>query len=193
MDRPVAARLAELSRVPAWPLLGWAILDGRVQADLELLLLKDFGTPGATAERLFADDFTLARQGAQRLRWQPDWTRSVLREGLVLTLAATGLSMRQLRQEDLDELRGAIDASPLLTPFGRRRKGQLFGLAQLLFECRLLEAPPALPGRSHPSRALRRLARLRATHSDDPLRRGPSCGAGPQVGRLADQRPAALR
>jgi site-specific recombinase XerD len=146
MQRPVSARLAELRRIPAWSLVGWAMLTGRVQADLDLLLLKDFGTLGATAEALFADDFALARQGAQRLCWQPDWTRSVLREGFVLTLAATGRSMRQLRQEDLDELRAAIDASPLLTPFARRRrKGQLFGLAQLLFECGVLAAPPRRP------------------------------------------------
>src|SRR5690554_5227308 len=50
-------RLAELRRTGAWPLVGWAILTGHVRADVELLLVKDFGGLGTMAETLMADDF----------------------------------------------------------------------------------------------------------------------------------------
>ena len=143
MARPVPARLTDLRRTAAWPLVSWAILTGRLYADLDLLLAKDFGTLGAAAERLFPDDFAAACDAAGRLGWSANWSRSVRREALVLAIAATGRSMRQLRDADLEDLRDHVDACALLTAAARKRhKAQLFGLAQLLFECRVLDGPP---------------------------------------------------
>lgn len=66
MTRPVPARLADLRRTAAWPLVGWAVLTGRLHADLGLLLVKDFGTLGAAAAQLFPGDFAAARGGSPR-------------------------------------------------------------------------------------------------------------------------------
>ena len=43
MQRPTAARLGDLHRLEAWPFLTWLLIDGRVRADLELLLAKPGG------------------------------------------------------------------------------------------------------------------------------------------------------
>ena len=143
MRRPVTVRLDELRRSGAWPLVGWAILTGRVAADLDLLLVKDFGTLGTAAERLFPTDFADAHAAAGRLGWSPTWARSIVREALLLAIAATGRPMRQLTVEDLEQLRDRIGTSPLITDCARKRhKAQLFGLAQLLFETGTVDAPP---------------------------------------------------
>ena len=143
MRRPVPARVTDLRRTQAWPLIGWAILSGHVTADLELLLVKDFGTLGTTAKQLMPGDFADANAAADRLGWSPTWARSIVREALVLTIAATGRTLRQLTADDLDGLNEAIAACPLITDHARKRhRAQLFGLAQLLFECRVIDAPP---------------------------------------------------
>ncbi len=143
MQRPVQQRLTDLRRTGVWSLVGWALLTGRVAADLDLLLLKEFGSLGRVAETLFPDDFANAHSVAARLGWSPTWARSIVREELVLTIAATGRSMRRLTHGDLEQLRDQIDASPLITALARKRhKAQLFGLAQLLFEAGVLDAPP---------------------------------------------------
>lgn len=143
MGRPVQSRVSDLRRSSAWPMVGWAILTGRVMADLDLLLIKDFGTLGTTAELLFDADFADAHAAAGRLGWSPTWARSIVREALVLTIAATGRTMRQLTDQDLEQLRCRIDASPLITEASRQRhKAQLFGLAQLLFEADVIDSPP---------------------------------------------------
>lgn len=127
MRRPVQARVSDLRRTGAWPLIGWAILSGRLTADLDLLLVKDFGTLGAAAELLFKADFTAAHAAAARLGWSPTWSRSIVREALVLTIAAAGRTMRQLTDQNLEQLRHRIDASPLITePARKRHKAQLF-------------------------------------------------------------------
>jgi hypothetical protein len=100
--RSVQQRLADLQWTRAWSLVGWAILTGRTTTDLDLLLVKDFGSLGPVAEMLFPDDFTQAVAVAARLGWSTTWARSIIREALVLTIAATGRSMRQLTHDDLE-------------------------------------------------------------------------------------------
>ena len=121
MRRPVQARLTDLRRIKAWPLVGWAVLSGHVTTDLELLLVKDFGTLGTAAEQLFPGDFADAHAAAARLGWSPTWARSIVREALVLTIAATGRTLRQLTADDLDDLGRAIAACPLITDAARKR------------------------------------------------------------------------
>ena len=44
MGRPLPVRLADLDRLPrAWPLIGFAVLTGRVRADFDLLAAKHAG------------------------------------------------------------------------------------------------------------------------------------------------------
>ena len=143
MSRPLPARLTDLDRVKAWPLLTYAILTGQLSVDLDLLLVKDLGGFGSAAEWLNAVDYTEARQIAARLGWSRRWTYDVLHECLPLLLAATGSSMRSLTADDLDRFEADLQASVAVSASSRRAyQARLFGLRQLLFEARVIDTPP---------------------------------------------------
>lgn len=143
LTRPLPARLTDLDRVKAWPLLTFAILTGRLRVDLDLLLVKDLGGFGHAAEHLNPDDYTAARQIAVRLGWSPRWTLDVLHECLPLLLAATGASMRTLTGEDLDRFEADLQTSAVVSASSRKAyRARLFGLRQLLFEARVIDTPP---------------------------------------------------
>jgi len=93
MARPLDARLADLVRIRAWPLVTYAILTRRLPVDLELLVAKDLGGFGRAAERQWPDDFTAARVAAARLGWASNWTDAVLRECLALE-SRTGIGVQ---------------------------------------------------------------------------------------------------
>jgi site-specific recombinase XerD len=143
MARPLPARVRDLDRVKAWPLLTYAILTRRLVVDLDLLLVKDLGDFGHATERLNADDYRAGREIAVRLGWSRRWTYDVLHECLPLLLAWTGKSMRTLLVEDLDRFEGELHASLVVSVSSRRAyQARLFGLRQLLFEARIIDTPP---------------------------------------------------
>jgi site-specific recombinase XerD len=140
---PLGARLADLARVRAWPLVTYAILTGRLPVDLDLLVAKDLGGFGRAAEHLWAEDFTAARAAAAQLGWAPNWTDAVLRECLALVIAWSGHAMRGLTLADLDGFTAAIDATTAATRWSRRAyRSRLHSLRQLLFELGILDRPP---------------------------------------------------
>jgi hypothetical protein len=137
MSQPLPARLRDLDRVKAWPLLTYAILTGRLVVDLDLLLVKDLGGFGHAAERLHVDDYRAGREIAARLGWSRRWSDDVLHECLPLLLAWTGRSMRTLTGDDLDRFEAALQTSMVVSVSSRRAyRARLFGLRQLLFEVR---------------------------------------------------------
>jgi integrase len=141
--RPLPARLRDLDRVKAWPLLTYAILTGQLVIDLDLLLVKDLGGFGHATERLNAEDYRAGREIAARLGWSRRWTYDVLHECLPLLLAWTGRSMRSLAGEDLDRFEAELQASVVVSVSSRRAyRARLFGLRQLLFEARVIDTPP---------------------------------------------------
>ena len=143
MGRPLPARLRDLDRVKAWPLLTFAILTGRLVVDLDLLLVKDLGGFGHATERLHAEDYRSGREIAARLGWSRRWTYDVLHECLPLLLAWTGRSMRAVTGDDLDRFEAALQASMVVSVSSRRAyRARLFGLRQLLFEARVIDRPP---------------------------------------------------
>jgi site-specific recombinase XerD len=143
MARPLPARLRDLDRVKAWPLLTYAILTGRLVVDLDLLLVKDLGDFGHATERFHADDYRAGREIAARLGWSRRWTYDVLHECLPLLLAWTGKSMRTLLAEDLDRFEAELQTSLVVSVSSRRAyQARLFGLRQLLFEARIIDSPP---------------------------------------------------
>jgi site-specific recombinase XerD len=143
MARPLDARLADLARIRAWPLVTYAILTTRVPVDLELLVAKDLGGFGRAAARLWPEDFTAARVAAARLGWVPNWTDAVLRECLALVIAWSGHLMRALTEADLDGFTAALDATTAATRWSRRAyRSRLHSLRQLLFELHVLDRPP---------------------------------------------------
>lgn len=143
LARPLTARLADLRRIRAWPLLSYLACEGTVRLDIDLLLAKDLGGFGATAERFWAADFARAAGVAARLRWSPRWRGDVLRECLPLILAWTGKELGELGEADLDAFRAAIEGSPAATRWSRRSyNARLFSIGVLLFELGTLAAPP---------------------------------------------------
>lgn len=143
LARPLGARLADLRRIRAWSLISYLACAGEIAPDIELLLAKNQGGFGLTAERYWAADFERARAVATRLHWAPNWTRDVVRETLPLVLAWTGKRMPELTEADLEAFRAAVEASPAATRWSRRSYGaRLFSVRVLLYELGILAEPP---------------------------------------------------
>jgi hypothetical protein len=143
MARPLPARLTDLRRIRAWPLISFAILTGRLSADLDLLVAKDLGGFGVTAEQLFPTDYAAAYEAAGRLGWAPGWTNAVLRESLAVVCAWRQRTMTELTAEDLTAFDQAMATSAVATISTRKAyRARLHSLHQLLFELRVLDDPP---------------------------------------------------
>jgi integrase len=145
MARPLPVRLTDLDRVPlAWPLVGYAILTGRVRAEFDLLAAKHAGRGLAAAvAAIYPDDVAVLRAAAARLDWAQRWTCDVLGHSLPLVVAATGRGPLALTAADVDATRDAVRSSPHYTPAVRRcRLSHLHSLARLLYEARVIDTPP---------------------------------------------------
>jgi len=145
MPRPLQLRLADLRRVTlAWPLVGFAVLSGRLRADFDLLAAKHAGRSFAPAvEAIYPGDVADLRAAAARLRWAAPWTKAVLGHSLPLAVAATGHAPPALTEADIDTVRQAVRTSPYYTPQMRHsRLSHLHSLARLLYEARVIDTPP---------------------------------------------------
>lgn len=141
--RPLEARLADLRRTNAWPFLSWAICDRQIALDADLVVAKDLGGFGLTAEQCWGKDFAVARQAARRLGWSANWTNAVVRETLPLVLAWTGKAMGELAPADLDRFGAAVTSSPHATRWARRGyRSHLHSVRVLLYECGVFDEPP---------------------------------------------------
>jgi len=145
MGRPLPVRLTDLERAPlAWPLVGFAMLSGRLPGDLDLLAAKHAGRGFAPAvAALYPRDVAVLREAAIRLDWAERWTATVLGHSLPLVVAATGRAPSSLSQGDIDAVRDAVRSSAHYTPSVRgRRLSHLHSLSRLLYEARIIDSPP---------------------------------------------------
>lgn len=143
MTRPLDARLADLRRFHAWPLICYAALTGRLRCDADLLVAKKLGGFGRCAEDLYPADFGALRAAAGRLSWGPQFTEQVIRQGLVVAIAFTGRPPPELRTADIDELDAAIEATPHVGAAQRHgHLKRLHGVRRLLYEARICDTPP---------------------------------------------------
>ena len=145
MSRPLQVRLTDLERAPlAWPLVGFAMLSGRLPGDLDLLAAKHAGRGFAPAvAALYPRDVAVLREAANRLDWAQPWTAAVLGHSLPLVVAATGRAPSSLSQADIDTVRDAVRSSPYYTPAVRHgRLSHLHSLSRLLYEARIIDSPP---------------------------------------------------
>ena len=145
MSRPLTIRLTDLGRAPlAWPLVGFAVLSGRLVADFDLLAAKHAGRGFAAAvAAIYQQDLVVLRAATGRLNWAEPWVREVLGHSLPLVVASTGRAPNALSQADIDAVRDAVRGSPYYTPAVRRsRLSHLHSLARLLYEARIIDAPP---------------------------------------------------
>ena len=96
MTRPLRVRLTDLARNPlAWPLVGFAVLTGRVRSDFDLLAAKHVGRSFAPAvAAIYPEELAVLRAAATRLDWAKPWTAGVLGQSLPLLVAMTGRAPR---------------------------------------------------------------------------------------------------
>jgi integrase len=147
MTRPLDARLADLRRCKAWPLICFAVVTGRLRCDVDLLMAKKLGGLGRCAEDEYPGDFAVLREAAARLSWGRQFTEQVVRQALVAAIAFTGRAPHELIIADLDELDAAVDASPHISATQRfTHHKQTHGVRQLLYEARIVHTPAPTRG-----------------------------------------------
>lgn len=163
MSLPVEDRLVELRRRPlAWPLVGFAILSGRVRADAEFLFAKNFGHSMARwTAGLFSDDVRrLSDAGRRAAVPAPE---DLLRQALPLAVAFSGHPPAGLTIEDLDALAEAAAATTRLTEAMRRTwRSHVFALRRLLFEAGMVDLPAQRRREGGPATRQARLAAVGA-------------------------------
>ena len=92
----------------------------------------------------FAEGFATPRHAAADLGWGPQYTETVVRQGVVTAIAFTGKTPTSLTTADLTALSAAIDASARLSATERRWQAKLAnGVHDLLYQARITDAPPA--------------------------------------------------
>lgn len=142
MRLPVDERVVELRRRPlAWPLVGFAILTGRVRGDPEFLFAKNFGHSMArwTAALFPAEVRRLLDAGGRAAVPAPE---DLVRQALPFAVALSGHPPASLTLDDLDALNDAVAATTRLTESMRRRwRSHVFGLRRLLFEAGMVDLP----------------------------------------------------
>lgn len=159
MQRPTRARLADLHRVKAWPLMTWLFVSRRLAPDLELLLTKPPGCDLASVwTNAHRDDVTRVEQTALRLGWSPNWTRQVVILAASMIGVWTGKTIDELVDDDFDAIFAELDRSPAVTTSARTRlKTRLFSFHHVCFQlgiCHVaprLGQPPALTAAEHAS------------------------------------------
>jgi integrase len=163
MAGSVDERLVELRRRPlAWPLLGFAMLSGRVRADAEFLFAKNFGHSMARwTAGLFPDDVDCLRAAGERVGVSA--LAQLLSEDLPLAVAFSGHPPAALTIEDLEALGDAVATTHRLSEsMRRRRRSRLFGLRRLLFEAGLVDLPAQHRREGGPATRQGRLAAVTA-------------------------------
>lgn len=142
MSRPIAQRVADISRSKAWPFICWAILARRVEPDLELLIARRQGGMHVAVEAIFADGFAQLRAAGGRLGWTPRWVEAVVVGPLTLAVALTGRAPQELTDADLDSLTGAIEVTMIVPALRRSRLVRDIGrLRQVLYEAKVVDRP----------------------------------------------------
>lgn len=88
MTLPTVTRLRDLHRFEAWPMLTWCLLEGRLAADLELLVSKPPGCD-LTAQwcLAFPDEVGAIEQAGIVLGWSDNWTRQRVSDPLCKCVA----------------------------------------------------------------------------------------------------------
>jgi integrase len=143
MAGPFPDRLIDLERTEAWPLVAFAALTGRVAVDVDLLVAKDLGSFGVSAEQVFAEEMSRARAAAGRLGWAPSWADTVVRGCLVLVMVWMAKPMAAITIADLDAFASAVSSSPAASRWTRRAYlARLHSCRQLLYECMVIDQPP---------------------------------------------------
>jgi integrase len=143
MAASAAARAAELKRTAAWPLVCYAIGTGRLRLDLDLAGIKHLTGLGQAIEDRDPGGFAAARAAGLRLGWTSAWVETVLGECLAVLLAWHGGSVTDLTAEAVDAFDAGLGSSMTMPRSSvRAYRCRLASLRQILFETRVIDAPP---------------------------------------------------
>ena len=172
MTQPMPQRLADVSSSSSmWPLVTFALISTRVQADAEILLVKGFGhSMRRWVTGLYPTETRLLHSAAGRINISTFQADAFIAEGLAFAIAFTGKTPATLTEADLDRCVTAVRTSTAGTPAIRKnRASKLFGVRKLLFEAGLVDCPPAHRRQGGPLTRQGRLAAIAAPGIRDTL------------------------
>ncbi len=172
MSGPIEQRLIDVSSKSAmWPLVTFALISTRVQADVEFLVTKNFGhSMRRWVSGLYPTETAAMLEAAARINVSTCQANAVIAEGLAFAIALTGKPPAGLTSTDLDGCVAAVHASTSGTPAMRHRRGSaLFGVRKLLFEAGLVNCPPAQRRQGGPLTRQGRLAAVAAPELRDTI------------------------
>jgi len=149
LGRPTQARLADLSRSRAWPMICWAWVNGQLPVDLDLMLAKRQGDLYALWASAHPEDVARVAGCAPTLGWSANWTRQVSVTGLaVVALCAGGKTLAELTDDDLGACIDALTTAPSLTHTLRgHNTARVFSLHQACYQLRICHTPPRMARR----------------------------------------------
>jgi hypothetical protein len=144
LGRPTTARLADLRRSHAWPLICWAWVNGRLPIDLDLMLAKGHGGLYTVWAAAHHDDVARVAGCADTLGWAPSWARQVSVVGLaVVCLHAGAKTLDELTDDDINSCTAALAAAPSLSQTLRgHNTARVFGLHHACYQLRICHRPP---------------------------------------------------
>ena len=172
MSGPMPQRLADVSGSSSmWPLVTFALISTRAQADAEFLLTKGFGhSMRRWVTGLYPNEARLLHAAAGRINISTFQADAFIAEGLAFAIAFTGKTPATLTQADLDRCVTAVRDSTAGTPAIRKSlASKLFGVRKLLFEAGLVDCPPAHRRMGGPLTRQGRLAAIAAPEVRDTL------------------------
>ena len=148
MRRPTPARLMDLHRLKAWPLVSWCFVQRHLVPDVGLLLAKPAGC-GLPVEWAAhePDNLAAVAEAAAVLGWSSNWQRQV---GLLVASTIclhVGKRVRQLTEDDFAAVLEQLDGSAALSASARHHaRTRLFGLQQACYQLGSLTTPPRQSG-----------------------------------------------
>ena len=146
LRRPTPARLADLQRSRAWPLLCWAAVHAGLPLDVDLILAKRQGDLYVCWASEHASDTDRLNGVGATLGWSAGWTRqiSVVAHALVC-LHSGGKPLSELVDEDFTSCVAALLAAPSLSATLRSHStARVFSLHQACYQLRICQQPPRM-------------------------------------------------
>jgi len=148
MQRPTLARLEDVHRCDAWPLLSWCFATGHLRPDVDLLAARANGAHLTTWCSFHRGDADRAVAAGRALGWSDSWIHQVCESALAFVCMTAGVGLDDLTDERFETVLGEIDASVTATSNHRRvLTGRIRSLRLVCFQLCILDAPPEHPNR----------------------------------------------
>lgn len=149
LTRPTSARLADLSRSKAWPMICWAWVIGRLPVDMDLMLAKRQGDLYGLWAAAHPQDVARVAGCSTTLGWSASWAHQVSVTGLAVVCLTTGAnSLDELTDDHIADCIRALAKAPSLTATIRgHNTARVFGLHHACYQLRVCHQPPRIARR----------------------------------------------